>query len=138
MTPMTHIADAPPLLTDPDVLARVTELVGPAAVRRQLWVLFLDRDRRQAPVMVPIEDLSDRLDELPPLAPVLEGVMPMLATTAGAGAVVLVLERRGPHVATADDERWAAQLATGCGDVVLDGVYLSTPGGVRRLRGMQR
>jgi hypothetical protein len=138
MTPMTHVADAPPLLTDADVLDRVTELVGPAAVRRQLWVLFLDGDRRQTPVMMPIEDLSDRLDELPPLAPVLEGVLPMLATASGPGAVVLVLERRGPDVPTADDERWAEQLTTGCGDVVLDGVYLSTPGGVRRLRGMQR
>jgi hypothetical protein len=44
MTRMTHIDDAPPLLTDADVLDRVTELVGPAAVRRQLWLLFLDGD----------------------------------------------------------------------------------------------
>lgn len=137
MTRMTHVNDAPPLLTDHDVLDRVTELVGPALAGRQLWVLFLDGDRRQAPVMVPIEDLPDRPEELE-LGHLVQGVMPALATDAGAGAVVFVVERPGPDAATDGDERWADHLSAMPDDVTVDGVYLSAPGGVRRLRGMRR
>lgn len=138
MTPMPHIDDAPPLLTDDDVLDRVTALVGPALTARQLWLLFLDGDRRQAPMVVPIEDLPERPEDLENLGFVVQGVMPALATDAGAGAVVFVLERRGPDVATATDEAWADHLGAMSADVTVDGVYLSAPGGVRRLRGMWR
>jgi hypothetical protein len=48
--------DLPPLTTDEEVLARVRTVVG-AARTRQLWILFVDGDGRQSPVVVPIADV---------------------------------------------------------------------------------
>jgi hypothetical protein len=52
-----HSADAPLLLTDADVLARVQALVGRAITDRQLWIMFVDGDNRQAPVVMPVSDM---------------------------------------------------------------------------------
>jgi hypothetical protein len=57
MTKITSPHDAPPLLTDDDVKRRVEALVGPALRDRTLWLLFVDGDSRQAPVVMPINDL---------------------------------------------------------------------------------
>jgi len=46
-----------PLDTDADVLDRVDQLIGEDARRdRSLWLLFLDADAVQLPVVVPIDD----------------------------------------------------------------------------------
>lgn len=134
---MPSFPDAPPLLTDDDVLERVQALIGPASAVRTLWLLLLDGDRRQTPVVMPIDDVPPRPDDglVGGLGKVLTGTVSDLATDAGPGSVVLVLERRGGEHVTPEDREWAAALAAMClrVDVVLRGVYRNTRRGVRRL-----
>ena len=90
-------ANAPLLLTDSDVLERVRQLVGPATVARQLWIMFVDGDGRQAPVIVPISDVPLRPEArvIDNLAAVMAGMCADLTTDVGSGSVVLTLERIG-------------------------------------------
>jgi hypothetical protein len=130
-------ADAPLLLTDADVLQRVEQLVGPATATRQLWVMFVDGDGRQAPVVMPISEIPLRPEKRVTgnLAAVLAGLCADLATDAGGGSVILTLERSGRDTVLPVDRDWAAALQEACdrGDATLRGVYLSTPGGVTRI-----
>lgn len=133
---MTTSHDHPFLLTDADVLARVRELVGPAITDRQLWIMFVDGDGRQAPVISPVSDLPPRPDALVPrLGALLAHVLPDLRTDLGHGSVVLTLERHGPDAPRPSDRDWAQALTDACiaAAVELRGVFLSTQGGVRRL-----
>lgn len=133
---MTTSHDLPFLLTDADVLARVRELVGPAITDRQLWIMFVDGDGRQAPVIAPVSDLPPRPDALVPrLGDLLAHVVPDLDTDLGPGSVVLTLERLGPDAPHPSDRDWAQALTDVCiaASVRLRGIFLSTRGGVRRL-----
>ncbi|MQA13092.1 MAG: hypothetical protein GEV09_02690 [Pseudonocardiaceae bacterium] len=133
-----NFADAPPLLTDADVVLRVEQLVGPAAADRTLWIMWVDGDGRQAPVVMPVEDLPRRpeSDMLDGLAAVLGGLRDELVTDLGSGSVILTLERLGPDRVSPDDRTWVDALATSCerAEMGLRGVFLSTRGGVRRMR----
>lgn len=52
---------AVPVITDQDVLARVSAIIEPAARRqRSLWLFFLERDGTQANLIVPIDDVPER------------------------------------------------------------------------------
>lgn len=130
-------ADAPLLLTDADVLARVQALVGRAITDRQLWIMFVDGDNRQAPVVMPVSDMPRHPPTglLDGLAGVLRGVYGDLATDLGPGSVILTLERRGPAHTHPQDRAWAEALVRTCRsiDVGLRGVFLSSDTGVRRL-----
>lgn len=132
-----NAADAPLLLTDADVLQRVTDLVGAAAAVRQLWLMFVDGDARQAPVVVPIADIPRRpqAGPLDGLTRILAGLRGELATDLGPGSVILTLERIGIDAVLPADSEWAAALALTCehAGMALRGVFLSTDGGVRRL-----
>jgi hypothetical protein len=135
--PIPNAADAPLLLTDADVLRRVTDLVGTAAVIRRLWVMFVDGDCRQSPVVMPISDIPEHPDPglLDGLAMVLAGLREELATDLGAGKVILTLERRGPDVVLPADREWRRALALTCdrAETGLRGLFLSTDAGVRRI-----
>lgn len=122
--------DLPPLTTDEEVLARVRLLVG-AAHTAQLWIMFVDGDGRQAPVVVPIAGMP-RADAL---ARVLRGLRGELATDRGPGAVIITCERTGRDDVLAADREWAGSLAAVCrtAGVALRATLLSTPGGVRWL-----
>ena len=136
MTRLPAPRELPPLLTDDDILCRVETLIAPALRDGTLWLLFLDGDQRQSPVLAPIEDLPPLPDRLvDALGGVLEGVLPDLATDMGPGSVVLVRERLGPGTVLAADRAWADALATMCRarDVVLRGIYLVTPTATRPL-----
>lgn len=130
-------ADAPLLLTDADVLERVEQLVGRAAAARQLWVMFVDGDGRQTPVVMPISDipLAPETRVIENLAAILAGSCSDLATDMGRGSAILTLERIGRDAVLAGDRRWAAALREACdrAGVPLRGVCLSTSGGVHRL-----
>jgi hypothetical protein len=129
-------ATAPPLATDDAVLERIEQLVGSAIVPRRLWVMFVDGDQRQAPVMMPIDDIPLRPDRtVDGLGQVLAGIAPDLATDTGPGSVIFVLERLGNARVTPDDRAWARALSATCSEVGVGtrGVYRSTPDGVRRL-----
>jgi hypothetical protein len=128
--------DLPPLTTDEEVLARVRTLVG-AAAAEQLWILFVDGDGRQSPVLVPIAGVPRRPEPrgLAGLARVLRGLRHELVTERGPGAVVVTRERTGADTVLEADREWAAALAEVCrsAGVALRATVLSTPGGVRWL-----
>jgi hypothetical protein len=137
MTSPPSPATAAPLLTDHDVLRRVEALIGPALQDGTLWLLFVDGDHRQSPVVVPVEDVPRLPDAMVAgLGQVVEEVLPDLATAAGPGAVVFVRERLGRDEVVPDDRVWAAALTAMCRArrLALRGVHLATPGGVRRIR----
>lgn len=128
--------NAPPLLTDDDVAHRVASLVGTAARDRTLWLLFVDGDGRQSPVLMPLEDLPGMPDEVvTALGRVLVGFLPELATAAGPGSVVFVRERLGPDGVLPPDRAWADALTTMCRRfaVLVRGIHLSTPNRVQRM-----
>jgi len=87
---------AAPLLTDADVQERVDALIGAAIQDRCLWLILVDGDRKQAPVIMPIEDSPPRPDPdmVDGLQTVLAGFVEKLATDAGPGACVF--GGRGP------------------------------------------
>jgi hypothetical protein len=128
---------AQPLYTDDDVHERVDSLIGPASQDRCLWLILVDGDRRQAPVIMPIEDSPPRPDPelIDGLQTVLAGLADELATDAGPGSCVFVWERLGARLRDGD-ELWADALAgaaRGAGIACL-GVFVSTPVGTRRAR----
>ncbi|MDT7706060.1 MAG: hypothetical protein QOG20_1667 [Pseudonocardiales bacterium] len=129
--------DAPTLLTDADVLARVRTLVGPACVDRQLWIMLVDGDGRQAPVVMPVSAVPRRPVPrlLDGLAEMLRGLADDLTTDLGPGSAILTLERRGADVILPHDRAWADALVLTCAraGLGLRGVFLSSDGGVRRI-----
>ncbi len=130
-------ATAPPLRTDDDVARRVAALVGRALRDDTLWLLFVDGDDRQTPVVMPVEEASGPPDRemVMALGNVLEGVLPDLATAAGVGSVVFVRERLGPDYVLPADRAWAEALATMCREreIRSRGVHLSTRGMTKRI-----
>ena len=130
-------ATAAPLRTDDDVARRVADLIGCAAGGDKLWLLFVDGDDRQTPVVMPVEGASGPPDRemVMALGNVLEGVLPDLATAAGVGSVVFVRERLGPDFVLPADRAWAEALATMCREreIRSRGVHLSTRGMTKRI-----
>ena len=123
-------ATAPPLRTDDDVVRRVAALVGRATRDDTLWLLFVDGDDRQAPVVMPIEEMPGSPDDeiVTALGDVIAGFLPDLATCTGAGSVVFVRERLGPDDMLPADRAWAEALVTMCRkrEIRMRGVHLST------------
>jgi hypothetical protein len=102
MTPTRETLD-----TDERLLEEVGMLLG-SAVRRGLWLLFLDSQQRLCPTLVPI-DGTPRLPgpgEGEAFAPLLD----WLSEGEGAEAVAFVIERRGGAGVTAADREWARCL----------------------------
>jgi hypothetical protein len=128
---------APPLRTDDDIARRVADLIGCAAGSDKLWLLFVDGDDRQTPVVMPVEEVSGPPDGemVMALGDVLEGVLPDLATAAGVGSVVFVRERLGPDFVLPADRAWAEALATMCREreIRSRGVHLSTRSMTKRI-----
>jgi hypothetical protein len=128
---------APPLRTDADVARRVADLVGRALRDDTLWLLFVDGDDRQSPVIVPFEELPGLPDGelVTALGTVLERVLPDLATATGVGSVVFVRERLGPDFVLPADRAWAEALVTMCREREIRhrGVHLSTRRRTRRI-----
>ena len=126
----TSPATAPPLRTDDDVARRVATLIGRAARDDTLWLLFVDGDDRQAPVVMPVEEMPGppRDEVVAALGDVIAGFLPELATRTGAGSVVFVRERLGPDDMLPADRAWAEALETMCRtrEIRTRGVHLST------------
>lgn len=122
-----------PLTTDLDVFERVADLIG-GALRRQLWVLLLDDDDRQLPVIIPIDvPARPRRRDAAGFAAFLRATV----TTCHAASVVLVLERPGPPSISNDDRRWFSMLAAACraAPVAWRGPVLCHSAGVRWVAG---
>mgnify|MGYP001260793952 CR=1 FL=1 len=103
------VADVP-LITDEHVLARVSTLVE-GAYRRQLWLMFLDADQRQLPIVIPHDVPGSPSAEARREFP---GFLQALVHELGAAAVVVVLERSGSDTLRRGDRDWFAVLADAC------------------------
>jgi hypothetical protein len=119
-----------PLLTDTAINDRVAALIG-RACRAQLWLLFLDERSVMLPTLMPNDELPAPLE-----AELAEGIAAMLKQAiAGTPieSVILVWERPGGPIATADDRQGAAALAWACADagVPVRGQLISHDFGVR-------
>ena len=96
-----------PLTTDALIEERVAALVG-RACRRQIWFMFVDKEHRQLPLIMPVSD--------PPMLP--DATVSALARnidqsveSIDAHSVIVVLERYADAVFTAADKAWARALS---------------------------
>jgi hypothetical protein len=112
-----------PLVTRAALDRRVRQLV-PCAVQRQLWLILLDADQVQLPVMIPIGDLPLRCKSADG-----EGLVELLAgldREFGVGSFVFIMERPGPGALDDTDRGWLRFLLHACDDqkASIRGVYL--------------
>ncbi|MCU1406642.1 MAG: hypothetical protein JWQ43_2945 [Glaciihabitans sp.] len=119
-----------PLNTDSLIEERVRDLIGRANLR-QLWLLFLDVNDMQLPLLIPIDGLPAH-PEAGTVATVIDNVVELMADI-GAVGLVLVWERYGAATLTAQDIAWAHELAEACTNarVRLRAMLLSHRSGVR-------
>lgn len=119
-----------PLLTDAEIERRIDALIG-RANQRQLWLLFLDDEQVQLPLLIPVDHLPARLadDGADSFALAIHDT----ARTVGAASVVIVMEElHGPEI-TARDREWARVIHSACDreGMPVRGIVLSHQGGVR-------
>jgi len=122
------VRDAP-LATDDEVLRRAELLLG-HAIRRQLWLMFLDEDDRQLPLLMPTY-VPRR-----PSAGHRENyarVLGVLFEDADADSMVVAYERRGSEALTDADRDWLRLVREACADaaIPLRGPLLVHDGGIR-------
>ena len=131
MIPHDEAVDLP-LDTPRAVEHRIRETVG-RAIRRQTWLLLLDEELRQLPIMIPIEDLPPSPETDTPDG--LRGMFTMIADEFAVRGVIVVLERPGEGVMHADERAWLRAFATALGDAGLEnsGFVLSHTRGARWL-----
>ena len=119
-----------PLVTDVEIERRVDALIG-RANQRQLWLVFLDDEQVQLPLLIPVDHLPAELpdDDARRFAISISDT----ARAVGAHSVVLVLEElHGPDI-TAGDREWARAMHSACDEegIAVRGILLSHRGGVR-------
>jgi hypothetical protein len=124
-----------PVITDADVLDRVTAIIPPSARRyRTLWLFFLRRDCLQANLVVPIDDIPEH-----PEAAVLHNVCYVASESIGQApsllSVVMTLSRPGTLRRTESDRHLLRALQHGASSHMtpIRMLVLATPEGVREL-----
>jgi len=96
-----------PVLTDSDVCGLAAELVG-QAIRRQLWLLFLDREDRPVPLLIPIDDVPEQPSD--------EGLAALVGLACGAAReaeavqLIVVWERPGGVELSVEERELCARL----------------------------
>jgi hypothetical protein len=98
------------LATDEALLERVRDLVE-GAYRRQLWLMFLDDEHRQLPIVIP-HDVPDR-----PHRVHRDGFRPFIARLVDEirpAGIVIVLERPGNDTLRRGDREWFAVVDEAC------------------------
>ena len=126
---------AVPVVTDGDVLARVAAIIEPAARRqRSLWLFFLERDARQANLVVPIDDVPER-PEAAALANVCYVASESIAHAPRILSVIIALSRPGTIRRTESDRHMLRALQHGAAKhaTPVRMLVLATPEGVREL-----
>ncbi len=125
MTPQTFT-----IRTDDDLRSMWTALMGPPGfASRTLWVAFLDENDVSTPLLMPIEDLPDRVE--PRLLQPLHDLVVTTVRDCRLGGAVLLLSRPGPDTITAADRAWAQALHEALQDLPGRPIHLATDGGVR-------
>lgn len=104
-------AENEPLVTDELIEQRVRAIVG-RACRRQVWMLFLDEDDVQIPLILPMADY-------PPFpgegnAAVFAARVSEIVEVAGAARVIFVWERYAGEQLTSTERAWARELQKAC------------------------
>jgi hypothetical protein len=122
-----------PLITDTDIERRVSQLIGRANLR-QLWLLFLDSDSVQLPLLIPIDGIPTQ-----PTGDDTERVVSNIAELMldiDASSFIAVWERYGPARLTHQDAAWVRALDRECEEqgVALRGMLLSHRTGVSWIR----
>lgn len=118
-----------PLTSDEHVLERTSLLLG-HAVRRQIWMMFLDEQDRQLPVLmpsyVPRRPGRDHREHF-------ARMLGVLFEDADADAMVVAYERRGGGELTAADSEWLTLIRDACAEAAirLRGPLLVHDNGVR-------
>lgn len=122
------VRDAP-LTTDESVLERAHLLLA-HAIRRQVWLMFLDEDDCQLPVLIPSYVPRRPTRHHRSNFPQLLGV---LFEDADADAMVIAYERRGDDGLTDADRQWLTLIRDACARaaIPLRGPLLVHDGGVR-------
>ena len=107
------------VIADDEMLQRRLEHLLTSAIRRQLWITFLDGDDRETGVIMPCDDYPLRPDEVWPhdelgdrpsaviLAHTFAGVMREF----GFASLVAVWERPGDDTIQGPERRWASAFA---------------------------
>ena len=134
MTETLHFDDvsAVALETDDEIVARVRELVR-SAIRHQVWLMFLDGQRRQLPVIMPTDVPPAPSDDDP------ERIGAFIRELAGeleASTVIVTYERVGPDALTDGDRVWLRTLHEACenSQVAFSGPHLCHGRGVRAVQ----
>jgi hypothetical protein len=138
MTPTTSLpsvdeARLAPLITDNDIERRVSDLIGRANVR-QLWLLFLDSEAVQLPLLIPIDGMPSQPTDLD-IERVVSNIAELMRDIE-ASSVITVWERYGAARLTQQDAAWARALDHACADqgVTLRAMLLSHRTGVSWIR----
>lgn len=98
-----------PLITDTDLVAMATDMVGPAR-RRQTWLFVLDDEHRALPVVIPIDGIP--VDPDPQhIATLAERLTELVDGLPEAERLVLVWERPGSPAARMQEVDWMLGLA---------------------------
>jgi hypothetical protein len=125
-------ADLQPLTTDSQIERRVESLIG-RAQNRQIWLLFLDSNLVQSPLVLPVSDIpvAPPGDDLDNWSELLRGT----TQAVDCSDVIVVIERYAAERLTDADRAWARTLRDGCrvAGVTLRAVVLSHRNGVRLL-----
>ena len=111
MVGMTEIraetAENEPLVTDELIEQRVRAIVG-RACRRQVWMLFLDEDNVQVPLILPMADYPSSPGD--GNAAIFAARVKEIVEVAGAAQVIFVWERYAGDRLTQSDCAWAQHL----------------------------
>lgn len=104
-----RVSPKEPLRTDAD-LRRWARFIsgGLNPLRRTLWVMFLDRDDKPVPTVLPIDGIPDLPDE--EASRMAHNLSKIGQDMAPGGAVVLMLERPGVMRRAAADDAWHSML----------------------------
>lgn len=118
-----------PLRSDSEIEARVTELIG-RANQRQLWLLFLDEQAVQLPVLMPVETMPLRPDDT------IQGLAALVSESMSdlrASSVIVVFERYADAAITESDRLWARAICGAFSDrsIALRALLISHRSGVR-------
>lgn len=119
-----------PLLTDAAIERRVDALIGRAS-RRALWLLFLDDDQVQLPLLIPVDHLPAELPD-DGAGQFAMAVHDTARTVGGTWVIFVIEELHGPGI-TSRDRDWARAIHSACDreGMPVRGILLSHRDGVR-------